>query len=108
MTIALFLSYLMVVVLGQLPEGRLQPDDVAVEILVLDGQDEEGTGRQFAGRAEARGPLRGRHVLRGREGALVLDEHHGQFGTASCFPIGKRIYRKTRRFFVRIYRPGWL
>ena len=87
----------MVVILSQLPKGRLQSDDVPVEVLILYGEDEERAGGELAGRAEARGLLRGRHVLGGRQGALALDEHHAQFGAASCFPVWKDFFDKTFR-----------
>ena len=65
--------YLVIIILGEFPEGRLQPDDVALEVVVVDGEAEEGPLGEVASGTEAGGPFGDRHVLGGREARLLLD-----------------------------------
>jgi len=71
--------FLMVERLGQVVERVLQPQSVALQVVVV-GQEEQILGVQLAGRAQGRSPVRSDAFVSGRNCRTVLNQHDGHSG----------------------------
>uniref|UniRef100_A0A182JAN3 Uncharacterized protein n=1 Tax=Anopheles atroparvus TaxID=41427 RepID=A0A182JAN3_ANOAO len=97
--------HLRVVGLGQLEEGRLQPEDVPHQVVVV-WKHEEHFRVDVAVAGQLSGPLRGQHVLALQQMIAPLQERDGDARVAPLERVFQHLYRGGT--LQLLFRPLWV